>query len=88
MDDTKNEGLEECKQVDLPVWRMTNLEVLEQGFWMPGAFCLAAQSKSKTQLQEVCTVSSIVLLLTLMEHNMLYKCNFTLSNTKENISSS
>ena len=31
------------------------------------------QSKSKTQSQEVCTVNSIVLLLTLIGHNMAFK---------------
>ena len=30
------------------------------------------QSKSKTQLQEVCTVSSIVLMLTLIGHDMVF----------------
>ena len=32
-----------------------------------------AQRKSKMQLQEVCTVSSIVLLLLLVGHNMVFK---------------
>ena len=34
--------------------------------------CQVTQSKSKTQKQEVSTVSSIVLLLTLIGHNMVF----------------
>ena len=33
-------------------------------------FIIQKQSKSKTQYQEVCMISSIVLLLTLIEHNI------------------
>ena len=35
-------------------------------------FAQLTQSKSKTQKQEVCTVSSIVLLSNLMGHNMVF----------------